>query len=242
MKPLLLLLFTCFCLPGILSAQITDPKATEVWEPEPRIVTPGTNNSAPSDGIVLFDGSNLDAWTAVDGAPPQWKISGDHMIVQKGGGIKTKEQFGDCQLHIEWSAPTVIEGQGQGRGNSGVFFQERYEVQVLDSYNNRTYSNGQAGSVYKQSLPLVNAMRKPGDWNVYDIIYTAPRFNADGMRTAPGRVTVIHNGVLVQNNVEIKGTTEYIGLPKNVAHGDDSIMLQDHGNPVRYRNIWVRKL
>ncbi|GAB5552351.1 MAG: DUF1080 domain-containing protein [Saprospiraceae bacterium] len=242
MKPFLLLLLTCFCLPGIISAQITDPKATEVWEPEPRIVTPGTNNSAPSDAIVLFDGSNLDAWTAVDGAPPKWKISGDHMIVQKGGGIKTKEQFGDCQLHIEWSAPTVIEGTGQGRGNSGVFFQERYEVQVLDSYNNRTYSNGQAGSVYKQHLPLVNAMRAPGEWNVYDIIFMAPRFNADGMRTAPGRVTVIHNGVVVQNNVEIKGTTEYIGLPKNIAHGDDSIMLQDHSNPVRYRNIWVRKL
>ncbi|MEM6379665.1 MAG: DUF1080 domain-containing protein [Bacteroidota bacterium] len=237
----MLSLLACFCLSWSLSAQIKDPKATEVWDPEPRVVTPGSNNSAPSDAIVLFDGSNLDAWTATNGAPPSWEITDDYMTVKKGG-IKTKQQFGDCQLHIEWSAPTVIEGTGQGRGNSGVFFQERYEVQVLDSYNNRTYSNGQAASVYKQSIPLVNAMRAPGEWNVYDIIYTAPRFNEDGMRTAPGRVTVIHNGIVVQNNVEIKGTTEYIGLPKNSAHGDDSLMLQDHSNPVRYRNIWVRNL
>ena len=236
----LLLSFFCFN----LQAQTTDPKDTEVWEPEPRIVTPGKSNAAPpSDAIVLFDGSNLDAWENMKGKKAGWTIEGNHMTVKPGtGNIRTKQSFGDCQLHIEWRAPLVIEGEGQGRGNSGVFLQERYEVQVLDSYNNRTYSNGQAGAIYKQYLPLVNAMRGPGEWQTYDIIFTAPRFNQDGIKVASGRLTVIHNGVLIQNNVEIQGTSEYIGMPKNIAHGDGSIILQDHSNPVSFRNIWIRPL
>jgi hypothetical protein len=244
MKQLPYLGLLLLCLPFCVSAQITDPKATEVWEPEPRIVTPGETNSAPpSDAIILFEGSDLDAWQHGDGSAAKWIIKdGIATVKPRTGAIKTKEQFGDCQLHLEWRAPSVIEGEGQGRGNSGVFLQERYEVQVLDSYNNRTYSNGQAGSIYKQSMPLVNAMRAPGEWQTYDIIYKAPRFNEDGIKVSAATVTVIHNGVLIQNNTEIKGTTEYIGLPKNIAHGDGSIILQDHSNPVSYRNIWVRRL
>jgi hypothetical protein len=163
-------------------------------------------------------------------------------VVKGAGNIVTKRSFGDCQLHIEFRTPAVVVGEGQGRGNSGIFLQSRYEVQVLDNYNNRTYSNGQAGSIYKQHIPLVNACRPPGEWQTYDIIYTAPRFNADGIRIAPGRVTVIQNGVLVQNNVEIRGTTEYDTMPKNFAHGKAPLELQDHGNPVSYRNIWIRDL
>jgi hypothetical protein len=244
MKQLPYLGLLLLCLPFCVRAQITDPKATEVWEPEPRIVTPGETNSAPpSDAIILFDGSDLDAWQHGDGSVVKWIVEdGIATVKPRTGAIKTKEQFGDCQLHLEWRAPSVIEGEGQGRGNSGVFLQERYEVQVLDSYNNRTYSNGQAGSIYKQSMPLVNAMRAPGEWQTYDIIYQAPRFNEDGIKVSAATVTVIHNGVLIQNNTEIKGTTEYIGLPKNIAHGDGSIILQDHSNPVSYRNIWVRRL
>jgi hypothetical protein len=244
MKQLPYLGLLLLCLPFCVSAQITDPKATEVWEPEPRIVTPGETNSAPpSDAIILFEGSDLDAWQHGDGSAAKWIVEdGIATVKPRTGAIKTKEQFGDCQLHLEWRAPSVIEGEGQGRGNSGVFLQERYEVQVLDSYNNRTYSNGQAGSIYKQSMPLVNAMRAPGEWQTYDIIYQAPRFNEDGIKVSAATVTVIHNGVLIQNNTEIKGTTEYIGLPKNIAHGDGSIILQDHSNPVSYRNIWVRRL
>ncbi len=228
----------------IAKAQTKDPKDTEVWEPEPRIVTPGTQNSAaPSDAMVLFDGADFDHWVNRNGEKPGWTIDGGIMTVVKGTGpIMTKEKFGDCQLHIEWRSPSVIEGEGQGRGNSGIFLQERYEVQVLDSYNNRTYSNGQAGSIYKQSMPLVNAMRPTGEWQTYDIIFKAPQFNGDGVKVASGYVTVIHNGVVIQNNTEIKGTTEYIGMPKNVAHSEGSIILQDHSNPVSYRNIWLRKL
>ena len=227
-----------------LEAQITDPKATEVWEPEPRVVDPGDSFSdAPSDAIILFDGQNLDEWTNSEGGPAGWKVADGAMTVVKGTGIvKTKRHLGSCQLHLEWRSPSVVEGEGQGRGNSGVFLDGIYEVQVLDSYNNRTYSNGQAASIYKQSMPLVNAMRPPGEWNTYDIIYTQPVFNQDGIKTRPGYITVIHNGVVVQNNTEIRGTTPYIGLPKNPAHGDGPLLLQDHGNPVSYRNIWVRQL
>ena len=165
------------------------------------------------------------------------------MTVVKGSGdIETKRSFGDCQLHLEFRSPAVVAGEGQFRGNSGVFFQNRYEVQVLDNYQNATYPNGQVGAVYKQHIPLVNPMRPPGEWNTYDIIFTAPRFNSDGIRTSPGYLTVILNGVLVQNHVEIQGTTEYIGLPKNVAHGPAPLRLQDHGDPVSFRNIWIREL
>ncbi len=219
------------------------PEMTEFWEPEVRVVTPAANGtSAPSDAIVLFDGKNLSAWKAKDGSgEAQWKVKDNAFTVGKGD-ISTKKEFGDFQLHLEWSAPDEVKGTSQGRGNSGIFLQDRYEVQILDNYNNRTYANGQAGSVYKQHRPLVNAMRKPTEWNVYDIIYTAPRFKEDGSLFTPARVTLLHNGVLVQNNVDLKGPTEYIGLPEYKAHGKAPISLQDHGNPVQYRNIWIREL
>lgn len=223
------------------------PEATEFWEPVVRQITPGEeNHKAPSDAIVIFDGTSLDGFvSASDGSSPAgWKLEDGVMTVTpRTGDIQTKEKFGDMQLHIEWSAPTEIKGEGQGRGNSGIFLMSHYEVQVLDSYESRTYSNGQAASIYKQTPPLVNAMKKPGEWNTYDIYFTAPRFNADGMVVAPARVTVVHNGVLVQNNVEIKGPTEYIGIPNYKAHEDElPIKLQDHGDLVKFRNIWVRKL
>ncbi|MFC6997109.1 3-keto-disaccharide hydrolase [Rufibacter roseus] len=218
------------------------PEMTEFWEPEPRVVTPGVNNAAPSDAIVLFNGKDLSEWKAKsDGGEAKWTLKNGAFTVGKGD-ITTKKEFGDFQLHIEWSAPDEVKGSSQGRGNSGIFLQDRYEVQILDSYQNRTYANGQAASVYKQHPPLVNAMRKPTEWNVYDIIYTAPRFKEDGSLFSPARVTVLHNGVVVQNNVEIKGPTEYIGLPQYKAHGKAPISLQDHGDLISYRNIWIREL
>lgn len=229
-----------------ISAQTKDPKDSEVWEPEPRVVTTKENRAAPSDAIILFDGTNLDAWksTKGDGGVPKWKlVSGSAMQVVPGtGDIATKQKFEDIQLHLEFRTPEKLEGEGQGRGNSGVFFQDRYEVQILDSYQNRTYSNGQLGSIYKQHIPLVNAARPPGVWQTYDIIFEAPVFNEDGIKVRSAYVTVIHNGVVIQNHVEIYGTTEYIGLPKNKAHGADVIKLQDHSNPLEYRNIWVREM
>ncbi len=244
MKTLLLLVSILFItIPFCAQAQITQPEASEVWEPQPRVVSHDKNN-VPSDAIVLFDGTNLDQWqSASSEEPAKWKVENGSMTVVKGtGDIATKEKFGSVQLHLEWRTPEVIEGEGQGRGNSGVFFQKRYEVQVLDNYQNKTYSNGQAGSVYKQYIPLVNACKAPGEWQTYDIIFEEPIFNDDGIKVRSGYLTVIHNGVLIQNHVEILGTTEYIGFPKNIAHEDDSIQLQDHGNPVSYRNIWVRKI
>lgn len=227
------------------NAQITDPKATEVWQPEPRVVTPGTASSAPSDAIVLLDGKNLNEFISTkDSTAAKWTLNADGSVTVKpgAGDIQTKREFGDCQLHVEFREPEVVKGESQGRGNSGIFLQNRYEVQVLDCYGNRTYSNGQTASIYKQSIPLVNACKKPGEWQTYDIIYTAPKFNKDGILVAPGHVTVLHNGIIVQNHTEIKGTTEYIGLPKNVAHGKGPIKLQDHGDLVSYRNIWIREL
>lgn len=230
-------------LPLFLTAQITDPKATEVWEPVPKVVAPGQAGQAPSDAIVLFDGSDLQGWRAEDGGAAKWKLADGAMtVVPQTGAIHTVKEFGDCQLHIEWRSPAVVKGEGQLRGNSGIFLQSRYEVQVLDNYGNKTYPNGQAGAVYKQHIPLVNACRKPGEWQSYDIIYQAPRFNQDGHKVASGYLTVLHNGVLIQNHVEIKGTTEYIGLPKNKAHEKAAILLQDHGDLVSYRNIWIREL
>lgn len=232
----------------VAQAQITDPKATEVWQPEPRIVTPGSNAAQPpSDAVVLFDGKSLNEWKSVKDSTlaAGWDINtaeASMTVKPSTGDIQTKRSFGDCQLHLEFRAPIVVKGEGQGRGNSGVFLQSRYEVQVLDAYQNRTYSNGQTGAIYKQTIPLANACRPPGEWQTYDILYTAPRFNADGIRTAPAYVTVIHNGVVIQLHTEIKGTTEYIGLPKNEAHGKAPIKLQDHGDLVSYRNIWVREL
>lgn len=246
MKHLLSLFALLFFFAPSSFSQITDPKATEVWEPEPRVVTPGLGTKPPSDAIVLFSGKDFSEWTSTKDsvAGVKWQLGKDSaMTVTPGAGdIATKRSFGDCQLHLEFRTPAVVKGEGQGRGNSGVFLQNRYEVQVLDNFQNRTYSNGQAGSIYKQSIPLVNACRKPGEWQTYDILFTAPRFNADGVLVAPARVTVIHNGVVVQLNTEIKGTTEYIGLPKNQAHGKAPIRLQDHSDLVSYRNIWIREL
>lgn len=228
---------------GHLAAQITDPKATEVWEPEPRAVDPGPVNGPPADAIILYDGSSTDEWEHFNGKPVGWANAYDVLTVSKGtGDIRTKRSFSDCQLHLEWRSPTVIEGEGQGRGNSGVFLQGRYEVQILDSYRNRTYSNGQAGAIYKQHIPLVNPLRPTGEWNTYDIIFEAPEFNDDGIKVRSAYITVLINGVLVQNHVEIKGTTEYIGLPNNAPHGPGPIHLQDHSNPVSFRNIWIREL
>jgi hypothetical protein len=228
--------------------EIMKPEMTEIWYPEVKIIQPGaTNRDAPSDAIVLFDGTDINKeWTGMDGKPSIWTIKDGALISTKGSGyIKTKRVFSDFQLHIEWKTPTEVSGFSQGRGNSGVFLQELYEVQVLDSYDNRTYRNGQAGAMYKQYAPLVNVCRKPGEWQTYDIIYTAPRFSHDSLTYfTPPRVTVIQNGVLVQNNVSLRGPTQYIGMPEYTIkkHGPLSILLQDHGNPVAYRNIWIRDL
>jgi hypothetical protein len=225
-------------------AQITDPKATEIWSPEPRMVTPGNGSQAPSDAIVLFDGSNWKEWvSAKDQKEVSWTLEAGGGTVKPGtGDIITRKSFGDIQLHLEFCTPEVVRGEGQDRGNSGVYLQSRYEVQVLDSYQNRTYSNGQAAAIYKQSIPLVNACRKPGEWQSYDVLFTAPRFNQDSLLVSPARITVLQNGIVVQWNTEIKGPTEYIGLPVYQAHGKAPIRLQDHSCLVRYRNIWVREL
>jgi hypothetical protein len=234
--------------PPAVSPMPMKPEMTEIWDPEVRVVTPAKKlGDAPSDAIILFDGKNLDQWVSQKDItkPAPWKIvDNDHMeVVPKSGGIQTKLKFGDCQIHIEFSAPDIVENAGQGRGNSGLFLQNRYELQILDSYNNRTYANGQAASIYKDVQPLVNAMRSPLEWNSYDVIYTAVRFKADGRVDAPARITVLHNGVLVQNNTTIAGLTNYIGLHMYpAAHGDDVISLQDHGNKTQFRNIWIRKL
>jgi hypothetical protein len=219
-----------------------DPKVTEYWDPEVRVVAPG---AVPSDAVVLFDGKNLDEWESVkDGGPVKWKLDNGAMTVVGGSGnISTKKKFQDYQLHIEWRSPIEPETlTSQGKGNSGVFMQGMYEVQVLNSYQNRTYRNGQAGSIYKQTPPLVNATSKMGEWNTYDIIYTAPRFTINGGIETPAYVTVIHNGIVVQNHTKIQGTTEYIGQPQNPVHGKGPISLQDHGNAVSYRNIWIREM
>lgn len=220
------------------------PEDTEVWEPEPEVVSPGYSYaSAPSDAIMLFSENSLDQWVGKNGNAVPWEINGDYFTVKPGTGmIKTKKSFNDFQLHIEWKSPSIIQGEGQGRGNSGVFLQGRYELQVLDSYDNKTYSNGQAASIYKQYSPLVNAMQRTGEWNSYDVIYTAPRFSSDGQLESPAYVTVLHNGVLVQNHVALKGPTVFVGQPKYEAHDAGPIMLQDHGNPVSFRNIWIREL
>lgn len=226
-------------------SQKTNPIDTEVWKPEPKVITPGkTAQDAPSDAIILFNGKDLTNWVDAKQNPAKWKIKNRVLTVEKGtGNIQTKRAFGSCQLHVEWRTPTEVIDSGQKRGNSGIFLMGLYEVQVLDSYTNRTYSNGQAGSIYKQFIPLVNACKPPGEWQTYDIIFIAPKFDNDGNVASPARITVLQNGVLVQNNVEIKGKTVFIGEPFYEKHNEkECLILQDHNCLVSYRNIWIREL
>jgi hypothetical protein len=209
-------------------------------DPEPRVVAPGQQGTPPSDAVVLFDGKNLSKWQSVNGGEAKWKLVDGAMEVNGTGSIRTKEEFGDVQLHVEWASPAEVKGEGQGRGNSGVYLQGRYEIQVLDSYENKTYPNGQAGAFYGFNPPLVNASRKPGEWQTYDIIFRAPKKGADG-QMREGSFTVLHNGVLIQDHIPVKGTATTAAE----FQGDSPtgpLILQDHGNPVRFRNIWIRKL
>jgi hypothetical protein len=229
-----------------LNAQ-KDPATTEIWKPEPKVITPGKANAdAPSDAVILFDGKSGAAWQHPNGDAIKWTIADNALTVKpQTGTIETKQKFGDCQLHIEWRIDKNVKGENQDRGNSGIFLMGRYELQVLDNYNgiNKTYVNGQAGSIYKQSPPLVNVCKAPGEWQTYDIIFTAPRFSDNGSVISPARMTVLQNGVLVQNNTTIWGNTVYIGSPTYEKHAaKESITLQDHGHLTSYRNIWVREL
>ncbi len=251
----ILMALNTICIIASSFAQQGDPKATEFYSPVPKIVTPGkTVADAPSDAIILFGGKNLDEWVSTNDTTKAagWLVAKNILTVKKNGGnIQTKKLFTDYQLHIEWRIPANITGEGQARGNSGVFLASTgsgdagYEIQVLDCFNNSTYVNGQTASIYKQSIPLANACKKPGEWQVYDIAWTAPRFNEDGTVLSPARVTAFHNGVLVQNNYELKGETAYIGAPKYKKHGPSPIKLQAHGDtsePISFRNIWIREL
>ncbi|MBQ4913581.1 DUF1080 domain-containing protein [Maribacter sp. MMG018] len=225
----------------------TKPEETEFYEPKVPVVRPTSQNGAPSDAIVLFDGTDLDQWiSSVDSTAAKWHLNDDGSMTvnNKTGDIQTKQNFGDIQLHIEWKSPLPVQGEGQHRANSGVFLNGIYEVQVLDQNDNPTYVNGQVASIYKQHVPLAMASVPTGEWNTYDIIYHSPEFNDRGEKIKSGTITVIHNGVLVQDHVEIKGTTPYIGWPKNPAHGKGPLRLQDHRDDSRvsYRNIWVREL
>jgi hypothetical protein len=236
------------------AAQKPKPEETEVWEPVPKVVTPGSaTNTAPDDAIVLFDGKNLDQWvSSKDKSAAGWTVADGIITVNKAAGnIETKRSFTNYQLHIEWRIPEGITGTGQARGNSGLFLAKTgsgdagYELQILDSYNNKTYVNGQAGSIYKQSIPLANANRKPGEWQSYDVVWTAPTFNADGSLKTPAYVTAFFNGVLVQNHFELKGETLYIGKPVYKKFDSAPIMLQSHNDPsppISFRNIWIREL
>ena len=230
-------------------------KKTEVWSPVPPVITPSDKpGGAPSDAVILFNGESLSEWVSTKDTtkPAGWIVSADVFMVNKSAGnIQTKKRFTDYQLHAEWRIPTNITGSGQGRGNSGIFLgglgtgDDGYEIQVLDSYKSETYVNGQAGAIYKQQIPLANVNRPPGEWNVYDIVWTAPRFNDDGSLKSPARVTAFLNGVLVQNNAEVKGDTKWIGKPEYHKHGALPIKLQSHGDPsepISFRNIWLRPL
>ncbi len=223
-----------------ISFAADDDKELPPPKDEPKVINPGP---PPSDAIVLFDGKDLSKWKGAEGGDAKWDVKDGVATVNGTGTISTKQEFGDCQLHVEWAAPMKVEGEGQGRGNSGIYFQGRYEVQVLDSYENKTYFHGQAGGVYKQTAPLVNACRKPGEWQTYDIIFHAPRFDKSGKLEKAATVTVLHNGVLIQDHTEILGTTSHVGHPKYAAHPlKQSLQLQDHHNPVKFRNIWIREL
>jgi len=222
----------------VACAAFVDEYKSGINWPEPKVIDPGPVGGPPSDAIVLFNGKDLSQWNGGD----KWEIQDGYAIARETG-INTKEGFGDCQLHVEWATPAEVSGEGQGRGNSGVYLMERYEVQILDSYENKTYFDGQAASIYKQHPPLVNACRKPGEWQAYDIIFTAPRFDDAGKLVKPAYVTILQNGVVVQNHFELLGGTFYDRPPAYEAHAAKApIHIQFHGNPIRFRNIWIREV
>ncbi|HTG17592.1 MAG TPA: DUF1080 domain-containing protein [Blastocatellia bacterium] len=247
-----LLAISCFSFEA-RSAQTNRPEGWKIHDldrPQPAAVDPGTSNTEhqrarpPSDAVVLFAGKDLSQWRVGDGGPAKWRVANGYMEVVKGAGnISTRQGFGDCQVHVEWRAPVPAKGESQERGNSGVFLMGLYELQVLDSYKNNTYPDGQAAALYGQYPPLVNASRPPGQWQTYDIIFHRPRFDATGKLVQPARMTALHNGVLVQDNAELTGPTAHHERPPYKSHADKlPLSLQDHGDPVRYRNIWVREL
>jgi hypothetical protein len=253
--PLLSLLACAAAMAAFAQSATPKPEETELWEPVPKVVTPGPAymEPPPSDAIVLFDGKNMDEWvTNKDKTPAMWNVANGVMTVNKSGGnIETKRNFTNYQLHIEWKVPTNITGSSQARGNSGVFLastgpgDDGYELQVLDSYQNKTYVNGMAGSLYKQAIPLANPTRKPGEWQAYDVVWTAPTFNSDSSLKTPAYATVFFNGVLVENHFELTGQTLYIGKPFYKPYTSAPIKLQAHGDksePISFRNIWVREL
>ncbi len=228
------------------SSEDMDARVTEVYVDVPTVMPGATTGAAPSDAVVLFDGSNLDHWQHPDGRAGTWTISDRAMTVKSdptwgNGDLMTRDSFSNFQLHLEFRTPTAV-GDGQGRGNSGLFFQNRYELQILDGYENPTYSNGQLASVYKQTPPLANPSRKPGEWQVYDVIYTAPVFSESGSLLYPAYITAFLNGVLVQNHTAVQGPTNYRGRGIYEAHGAAPIKLQDHGNPMSFRNVWIREM
>lgn len=227
--------FACFC--TLATASVTQEFQSGIVWPEPPRVEPGTAATPPSDAIVLFDGKDLSKWVGGE----NWEIGDGYATIRKAD-IRTRQAFGDCQLHIEFATPAEVRGNGQGRGNSGVYLMGEYEVQILDSHDNKTYFDGQCAAIYKQQPPTVNASRKPGEWQTYDIIFEAPRFAEDGTVARPAYVTVLHNGVLVHNHFEIQGTTSYYTAPKYTKHAAAlPLSIQNHGNPVRVRNIWIRE-
>jgi len=248
-KQLLTFLFIMLLPFSVLLAQEDEegmkPEDTEWYEPVPPEVKPAEDHylKPPSDAIVLFGGEDLSKWESSEGGEAPWKVENGVVTIRPGSGdIKTRKSFGSFQLYLEWRPPMNDELTGQDKGNSGVFLQNRYELQVLDAYQNPTYVNGMAGSIYKQTAPLVNPSKKPGQWESYNISYTAPEFSEDGSVTSPARVTVVWNGVVVQNNTKIKGDTPYVGLPEYKPHGQAPIRLQDHNSKVSYRNIWIREI
>ena len=225
---------------ALLCLAVSLPAAEKQNETEPKVINPGPVSGPPSDAIVLFDGKDLSQWKGGKDGEAKWKVADGVATVNGTGSIMTKEEFGDVQLHVEWATPAEVKGNSQERGNSGVYLQGRYEIQVLDSFNNKTYFNGQAGAFYGYNAPLANTSRKPGEWQTYDIIYHTPKQTAEG-KVEPGSFTVIHNGVLVQDHIPVKGDATTAAPLKGVVP-KGPLLLQDHGNPVRYRNIWIRRL
>ena len=248
MKTMRILLLLCAVAFLGFAAQIQDQwQIHDMDRPMAPVITPGPAGPPvppPSDAVILFDGKDLSQWTDAKGQPAAWKVENGYMeVVAKTGSIRTAQGFGDCQLHVEWMAPNPPKGEGQDRGNSGVFLMDLYEVQVLDCYNNKTYTDGQAGALYGQYPPLVNASRPPGQWQAYDIVYEAPRFDSAGKLLKPARMTVFHNGVLVQHAMDLLGpTTNRVRTPYSAHPVKLPISLQDHNHPVRFRNVWIREL